>query len=86
MTGRADFTRLETWDGEPGAPGTGAVWNAGRLGYTIAVAGNAFSQTGGDAGTLRGVFFGERHIGMGGTLERQDLTAAFGGINAFWND
>ena len=86
MTGRADFTSLEAWNGAPGDPGTGATWGDGRLGYTIAVTGSTFTQTGGDAGALNGVFFGSRHEGMGGTLERDDLTAAFGGIDSFWSD
>ena len=87
MTGRADFTALETWDGKPDNPGTGATWGTGRLGYTISVTGSTFAQTGGDAGELRGAFYGgDSHPAMGGTLERDDLTAAFGGISTFWNE
>ena len=36
-------------------------------------------QTGGDAGTVTGAFFGPAHEGMGGVLERDDLSAGFGG-------
>ena len=81
LTGQADFTSLESWAaGEaPGDIGTGAVWGDGDLAYSIAVTGNTFRQTGGDDGILTGAFFGESHQGMGGTLERDDLTAAFGG-------
>ena len=81
LTGQADFTSLESWSaGEAlGDPGTGETWGGGDLGYSIAVIGNTFRQTDGDAGTLTGVFFGESHEGMGGVLERDDLTAAFGG-------
>ena len=43
------------------------------------MSGNTFVQTGGDEGYLTGGFFGESHEAMGGTLEREDLTAAFGG-------
>lgn len=32
-----------------------------------------------DDGFLTGAFFGHAHEGMGGTLERDDLTAALGG-------
>ncbi len=40
--------------------------------------GNTFRQTSGDAGRLTGVFVGRDHEGATGTLERTDLTAAFG--------
>lgn len=78
LNGRADFTGLEAWSGAPGDVGTGATWGDGDLGYTIMVSGNTFRQTGGDDGTLTGIFTGANHEGVGGTLERQDLTAAFG--------
>ena len=80
MTGQADFTSLESWTaGEaPGNSGTGTQWGDGALGYSIAVAGNTFRQTGGDAGILTGAFFGKLHEGMGGVLERDDLTASRG--------
>ena len=32
-----------------------------------------------DEGEVRGLFFGPLHEAMAGTLERDDLTAAFGG-------
>ena len=80
MTGRADFTNLETWGAHaaPGAEGTGTTWLDGDLGYAIAVRGNTFRETGGDAGRLTGIFTGRSHEGAAGTLERADLTAAFG--------
>ncbi len=80
LTGRADFTALESWDVgmAPGAAGTGTTWLDGDLGYTIAVTGNTFRETGGDDGTLTGIFTGAAHEGAAGTLERSDLTAAFG--------
>ena len=80
MTGRADFTSLETWAANtaPGAAGTGTRWLDGDLGYTISVRGNTFRRTGGDAGTLTGIFTGRQHEGAAGTLERSDLTGAFG--------
>ena len=80
MTGRADFTNLEAWaaSAAPGAAGTGMQWLNGNLGYTIAVRGNAFRETGGDDGRLTGIFVGAQHQGTAGTLERSDLTAAFG--------
>ena len=80
MTGRADFTNMETWAARatPGAAGTGAQWLDGDLGYTIAVRGNTFRETGGDDGRLTGIFTGRQHEGTAGTLERTDLIAAFG--------
>ena len=80
MRGTAEFTALESWAARAalGAAGTGAQWLDGDLAYTIAVTGNAFRQTGGDAGTLTGIFVGRSHDGATGTLERSDLTAAFG--------
>lgn len=80
MTGRADFTSLETWaaNAAPGEKGTGSTWLDGDLGYMIAVSGNTFRETGGDDGILTGIFTGPAHEGAAGTLERHDLTAAFG--------
>ena len=80
LNGTADFTGLEAWaTGQPvGDIGTGATWGDGDLGYLIAIRGNAFKQTGGDTGILTGIFTGNNHKGAGGTLERHDLTAAFG--------
>ena len=80
MAGRADFTGLETWtaNAAPGEAGTGTQWLDGDLGYTIAVRGNGFRETGGDTGRLTGIFTGRNHEGAAGTLERSDLTAAFG--------
>ena len=81
LTGSADFTSLEAWaaGAAPGAAGTGTTWLDGDLGYMIMVSGNTFRETGGDDGTLTGIFTGRQHEGAAGTLERQDLTAAFGG-------
>lgn len=80
MRGRADFMDLESWAGAPGGTGTGTTWRDGDLGYVIAVTGNAFRETRGDAGRLTGSFTGENHEGAAGTLERHDLTAAFGAV------
>lgn len=81
LTGRADFTELEAWEpyATPGGTGTGATWLDGNLGFEIVVDGNTFRETGGDDGRLTGIFTGHAHEGVGGTLERDDLTAAFGG-------
>ena len=80
MTGRTDFTALETWGANTplGEKGTGTTWLDGDLGYSIAVRGNTFRETGGDDGRLTGIFAGRSHEAVGGTLERSDLTAAFG--------
>ena len=81
LTGNMSFTGLESWAANtaPGAIGTGAVWGDGDLAYTVDVHGNTFVQTGGDDGILTGAFFGAQHEGMGGTLVRDDMSAAFGG-------
>ena len=74
MNGSAAFTDLTTIF----TSGQTAQWNDGDLRYSIAVRGNTFRETGGDAGRLTGVFAGRSHEAAGGTLERTDLTAAFG--------
>ena len=80
LDGRIDFAALEQWSStRPGSIGTGTSWGDGDLGYTIAVDGNIFVRTGGDDGMVTGAFFGAAHEGMGGTLERDDLSAGFGG-------
>ena len=81
LTGMVEFAGLEQWaaNAAPGAPGTGATWDDGDLRYDIEVRGNTFVQTAGDAGTVTGAFFGPAHEGMGGVLERDDLSAGFGG-------
>ena len=71
LDGQLDFTDMQ-FDG-------GEMWGDGDLGYMIEVRGNAFNNTGGDAGVVTGAFFGPRHEGMGGVLERPDLSAGFGG-------
>ena len=57
----------------------GDPWGDGDLYYVVTVRENDFIRVGGDTGTVTGAFFGAGHEGMGGTLERSDLTAAFGG-------
>ena len=74
MAGSAAFTGLSTIE----ANGTTPRWGDGDLRYRIAVRGNTFRETGGDAGRLTGAFAGRSHESAGGTLERHDLTAAFG--------
>ena len=83
LDGRIDFTAMEAWGigDAPGKVGTGGRWGDGDLYYPIRVDGNLFERTfeGGDEGEVNGAFFGPAHEGMGGTLRRDDLTAAFGG-------
>ncbi|MDE0332476.1 MAG: hypothetical protein OXL41_11465 [Nitrospinae bacterium] len=81
LRGQIDFTGLEHWgvNATPGAIGSGQTWNDGDLGYGVIVRGNTFTQTGGDAGEVTGAFFGARHEGMGGVVERSDMSAGFGG-------
>ncbi|MYD93285.1 MAG: hypothetical protein F4Y02_06265 [Chloroflexi bacterium] len=80
LSGSLNFTGLERWSAgtSPAMPGSGGTWRDDRLNYAIAVRGNTFVQTGGDAGTVTGAFFGPSHEGMGGVLVREDLSAGFG--------
>ena len=85
LDGTLRFHGLESWAAQPGALGTGDRWGDGNLEYTIAVHGDTFVQTGGDEGVVTGVFLGPAFPApysseMGGTLNRSDLTAAFGGV------
>ena len=81
LRGQIDFTGLEHWgvNATPGTVGSGTIWNDGDLSYSVIVRGNTFRQTGGDAGEVTGAFFGARHEGMGGVVERSDMSAGFGG-------
>ena len=81
LRGQIDFTGLEHWsvNATPGPVGSGQTWNDGDLGYSVIVRGNTFTQTGGDAGEVTGAFFGAVHEGMGGVVERSDMSAGFGG-------
>ena len=84
LTGRADFNNLQEWSLAKwqGDGGHWSIWGDGDLGYSITVRGNTFRETGGDEGILTGSFVGRQHEGAVGTLERQDLSAAFGAAGA----
>ena len=81
LDGDLDFTGLEYWSAgqAPGAAGSGTTWSDGDLSYDVEVRGNTFTRTAGDAGIVTGAFLGTWHQAMGGTLQRDDLSAAFGG-------
>ena len=80
LAGDLAFTDMEQWANLTDiSPGTGETWGDGELSCSVGVRGNTFVQTGGDAGIVTGAFFGPSHEGMGGTLNRSDLAAAFGG-------
>ena len=70
LTGDLEFTEIEMWavNQPPGEIGTGSMWRDGDLHYDIAVLENTFRETGGDAGRITGVFFGQNHENVGGTL------------------
>ena len=70
MSGHVDLDRLEHADR--------SRWGDGDLDYDIAVHGQRFERSGGDAGDLYGRFAGPANASALGTLERTDLTAAFG--------
>ena len=79
LLGSVDFTGLETWPvGERAIAFTGEPWMDGDLRYSVEVLGNTFREIGGDDGILTGIFVGKAHEGAAGTLERDDLTGAFG--------
>ena len=80
MDGTAKFTDLESWgkNAAIGTKGAGEIWSTGRLSYDIAVGGNYLRSTGGDEGTVNGQFYGHGHTHVAGSVERDDLTAAFG--------
>ncbi len=85
LSGQLAFTGMR-YDG-------GGTWGDSDLHYAVRASGNGFRRadaefvragpgyewSGKDLGTVTGVFFGARHEGMGGVLERHDLSAAFGG-------
>lgn len=73
------FGRLQFSDMKYLSPSGQDVWKTGGLEYNVVVQGNTFLNTDGDDGVVSGAFFGPSHEGMGGTLEREDLAAAFGG-------
>ena len=73
QTGNLEFDNMKTDNGS-GA----VVWGNGELSYTIGVHVDGLYKTGGADGDLRGVFLGPNHEGVGGTLRRDDLVAAFG--------
>ena len=80
LRGRLAFTSMESWPARQplGEIGTGRTWGDGDLHYGIEATGSAFRSTGGDDGTVTGLFFGQNHENIGGTLRRSDLAAGFG--------
>ena len=77
LDGQLDFTNLKSTD--PLVGQEPEMWRDGDLNYEIIIRDNTFVDIDGDAGSVTGTFFGPAHEGMGGTLKRIDLTAAFGG-------
>ena len=80
MYGTAKFTNLKSFSAlTVPTPEGGMIWGDGTLDYDIRVGSNYLYSTGGDAGVVSGSFYGENHGYVGGTVERSDLTSAFGG-------
>ena len=80
MNGTASFTNLKSFSAlVVPTPEGGMMWGDGTLDYDIRVGSNYLYSTGGDAGVVSGSFYGDNHGYVGGTVERSDLTAAFGG-------
>lgn len=79
MCGTAKFTNLRSFPVLSESTRRGGVrWGDGTLEYDIRVGSNYLYSTGGDAGAVSGSFYGDNHSYVGGTVERSDLTAAFG--------
>ena len=88
LDGDLDFTGMRQWPvRQMPVLGTGSRWGDGDLHYSVqiyhndmdSVFANIDPQAGDDYGIVDGGFFGAKHEAMGGTLVRDDLTAAFGG-------
>ena len=83
LAGVLGFTQMESWSAgvTPGSVGSGSRWGDGDLHYGVQVRGNSFTQVDdlGDEGLVTGIFAGRSHEYMTGVLERDDLTAGFGG-------
>ena len=88
VSGTLSFTNLEHWNTSEtlGEIGTGTQWRDGRLSYPVSVRddySSVFVQTGGDGGIVTGMLLrasvSETGLTMVGVLERDGLTAAFGG-------
>ena len=78
LDGALGFNDLKIWTvGVNPATAAGAVWGSGSLSYDIEVAGASFADS---TGEIMGGFVGPNHEGMAGTLERDDLSAGFGGV------
>ena len=82
LDGTANFTALQSWSAGqvPGEIGTGAQWGDGSLTYALSISGSFLRSTGGDDGAIIGQFYGSSHAGVAGSVERSDLTAAFGAL------
>ena len=78
MSGSLSFTNLQTWGLLNNTAWTG-VNGETQLDYGITFLGHLFNKASGDEGIVTGATFGSKHEAMGGTIQRRDLTAAFGG-------
>ncbi|MDE0030260.1 MAG: hypothetical protein OXU42_12765 [Deltaproteobacteria bacterium] len=81
LDGVLRVTALESWPkGQPpGEVGTGAPLGDGEINYRVRVRGSSLVSTDGDGGQVTAAFFGDARQGMGGVVEREDLTAGFAG-------
>lgn len=73
ITGTASFTNLSTIERD----GSLKEFLGGSLTHDIAVVGNTFTTTGGDPGTVTGIFAGETHAAAAGTVEHPAFVGAF---------
>lgn len=73
ITGTIAFTDLSTIERD----GSLKPFLEGSLTHDIAVDGNTFTTTGGDPGTVTGIFAGETHAAAAGTVEHPAFVGAF---------
>ena len=73
ITGTFELEALSTIERD----GSGKTLLGGTLQHDIAVTGNTFTTTGGDLGTVTGIFAGEGHEAAAGTFQHPAFTGAF---------
>ena len=73
ITGTFELDHLSTIEKD----GSLKEFLGGTLQHDIAVKGNSFTTTGGDSGTVTGIFAGERHEAAAGTFQHSAFTGVF---------
>ena len=78
ITGTFELSNLSRFERD----GSLSEFLGGTLRQSIAVNGNSFTTTGGDPGTVTGVFAGEGHEAAAGTFQHSAFTGAFSAAEA----